>query len=123
MTSAIRKAVNNLPGYNTTRLQDQGLSGIDDPSLLPEVNRLRTPILTFDRDFTDPVRFRICTHPGVLWVHMSSQRPLHVAPRLQRFLRSEYDKKCKHALVELRDNVAVVTSRKGQEPEIRYYSD
>ena len=123
MTVQLRQEVNTIPGYRTYRLQDLGLASLKDPSVRDVARRRHTLILTFDQDFLDPVDFKICTHPGVLCVRMSSQRPSHVAPRLRTFLESQHYKKCKHAIVELRDHVAIVTSRKGVEPAINYFKD
>jgi len=121
MTTQLRDEVNAIPGYRTYRAQDLGIAAVKDPTIRDAATRRNVLILTFDRDFTNPVDFKICTHPGVLWIHMSSQRPFHVAPRLRRFLTSPHYQKCKHAIVELRDRVAIVTSRQGLEPEINYY--
>ncbi len=120
MTTRLRSEVNSIPGYNTQNLRDRGLADVADLRVKVEAVRLNTPILTFDSDFTDPVNFQICTHPGVLYINMSSQNPSLVAPRLRRFLQSRYYSKCKHAIVELREDVAIVTSRKGLEPVIHY---
>jgi len=122
MTPTIRQAVDGIKGYRTTRLQDHGLSGALDPNVIREVNKIKSLILTFDRDFTDPTLYKICTHPGVLWLHMSRQAPSYVVPRLEQFLRSDHYSKCKHAVVELRDDIAIVTSRTGQQPEIPHFN-
>jgi len=120
MTARLIEEINSISGYRTVSLKDLGLSDISDLGVKDKANRLNAPILTFDHDFTDPVNFKICTHPGVLWIHMSSQRPVHVVPRLRQFLQSSLYIKCKHAIVDLRDDVIIVTSRKGQEAEISY---
>jgi len=114
--------VGQLKGYHTWQVQELGLSSIKDPGVREEAVRRKVLILTFDKDFLDPVNFKICTHPGVLHLQMSSQASSHVFPRLKTWLQSVNYHKCKHAVVQLRDEVAIVTSKKGQEPEIRYFT-
>jgi len=115
-------AIGKLPNYHTWQVQDLGMASIKDPGVREEAVRRGVLILTFDKDFTDPVDFRICTHPGVVLIQMSSQATSHILPRLTRWLRSSHSRKIKHAVTLLRDEVALITTKKGLEPEIRYYT-
>jgi hypothetical protein len=87
-----------------------------------EACKRRVLILTFDEDFLDPVTFPVCTHPGIVHIQMRSQAVSYILPRMRRWLESSHYRRCKHATVQLRDEVAIVTSKKGLEPEIRYYT-
>lgn len=123
ITTAIREAVSRIEGYTTVRVQDLGLQqSMDQYRIKDEAIKRNAIVLTSDSDFSSPIDFRICTHPGVLWIHMSSQHSSHIIPRLKRFLQSTNYAKCRHALVELRDFTAVVVSKNGQEQQINYYS-
>lgn len=110
---SICERVGALPGYTTTSLRILGLSQAHDKGLVKQTtNARKAVILTKDRDYLDEVDFRICTHPGVLFLEHPSA-PAEVIPRLEDFLKSSHFKVCRHAVVRLRGDVIYIQSEPG----------
>ena len=53
-------------GYETDRLSDEGLSGIEDAELWRHVRQEKRFLITLDLDFSDIRRHAPGTHPGIL---------------------------------------------------------
>ena len=114
--------MNQISGYRALRMQELGLDeGSDSGSIKASAVQRKALILTFDGDFLDQNTFKICTHPGVLRLSMNSQATSYILPRLTQFLWSTDYKRCRHSIVELRDQVAIVRSKQGLQRPIRYW--
>jgi predicted nuclease of predicted toxin-antitoxin system len=105
--------INAIPGCHTRHANDLGLSNTGDLGIKEEAVRRKAIILTFDSDFIDPVVFKICTHPGVILLDMSLESASYIGPRLRAFFGARRYKKCKHAIVILQDELAIIRSPKG----------
>lgn len=116
----IREAIGRLGNYQIAYAEYLGLSDVGDPLIKKEANDKHAIILTNDSEFSDQVNFAICTHPGILWINMRSQRADYVGPRVEAFLRSRHYSRCKHVLVQLRDDTFIATDRNGQAAEQSY---
>jgi predicted nuclease of predicted toxin-antitoxin system len=120
----VREAVGQIPGYSVESLSFLGLArATDSGGVKTEANRRRAVIITRDHDYLDPIDFRICTHPGILL--LSLYLPLdETVERLRAFLTSQYWKRCRHAIVQLRAEVALIQDRaNGAIEEVRYFAN
>jgi predicted nuclease of predicted toxin-antitoxin system len=110
--ATLTDAVAKLKGYRVERLAIYGLQRARDPLVKEKARELQAVILTRDGDYLDPVTFRICTHPGVLHLDLSSD-PEEFVPQIRAFLTSRHFKRCRHTVVRLGPHQALVQTKPG----------
>ena len=100
-----------MPGFEAITLASIGLErALDHGRVKEKANEIKAVILTRDKDYLDQIRFRICTHPGVVWLRFPHSDLGQ--ERVRTFLSSKH-KLCRHAVIQLYETYVYVQDRPG----------
>jgi predicted nuclease of predicted toxin-antitoxin system len=92
---------------------DKGWEKLPDRELIKQCLEDRRVLITLDRDLGESQEFPICTHAGIILLRLRTETDERMIDFLKRFFQSGERKKCKHAIVTLREREFVIEDEEG----------
>jgi predicted nuclease of predicted toxin-antitoxin system len=104
---------NDAPGrHKVYTAQEKNWDALGDEDLMKEAIKTNYIVLTQDKAFQSPNRYKICTHPGIIFLHQTLTTDKAIDMLKLFFLSGKRDA-CKHAIVKIKQGEAEIINVDG----------